>query len=151
MRINIILSYTLYVLASIIVLPLWLVITVLSFIARSVAQAYNRAHTVLQESANAIASVEEVRERIGYPYWRKDPQDETWRNHTHPSEHYIPLEEYGDGSAICFSSYTGGGANVGIWGGITLMMIEADGITQFRDYEATSQWSTNEDENHAEP
>ena len=66
----------------------------------------------------------------------------TWRDHINEGEQHIVLEEYDDGSAICLSGYTGGGSPLGYWGGVTLMKIEADGTTRFRNYEAVQEnWS----------
>ncbi|MBO6507325.1 MAG: hypothetical protein JJ979_02375 [Roseibium sp.] len=65
----------------------------------------------------------------------------TWRDHIQPGEQYTVLAEYDDGSAVCLSSYTGGGSALGTWGGLTLMKIEADGQTTLRDYAAVqSVW-----------
>lgn len=64
----------------------------------------------------------------------------TWKDHVPADQAEALIEEHDDGSAIFLSSYDGGAAKKGAWGGITLMHINSDGDTTFRRLEAVSGW-----------
>jgi hypothetical protein len=65
----------------------------------------------------------------------------TWRDHCLDSERYTPIMEFDDGSAILWGASTGGADPRGVFGGLTLMRIHADGAVEFRKYTATEEWT----------
>lgn len=65
---------------------------------------------------------------------------ETWRDHIPEDERMWLISEMDDGSAYLFARYSGGAHALGEWGTVSVMKVEADGTTYFRDYVANSEW-----------
>ncbi|WP_029061743.1 hypothetical protein [Labrenzia sp. DG1229] len=80
----------------------------------------------------------------GCGVFRPSDAEPSWRDHVEPGEHHTVLAEYDDGSAICLSGYAGGGAPGGAWSSMTLMRIDAQGETTFREFVSSDpDWHKN--------
>lgn len=66
---------------------------------------------------------------------------ETWKDHIPEDERGWLIAEMDDGSAYLVSSYSGGSHELGEWGQISVMKVEADGTTRFRDFVASAGWN----------
>jgi hypothetical protein len=64
----------------------------------------------------------------------------TWKDHIPKKERGGLLAEYDDGSAVLLSAYSGGGSKDGVWGAMSLMSVNAEGVIKFRRFEATTDW-----------
>lgn len=67
-------------------------------------------------------------------------EEDGWRYHVPWEERGGLLADYDDGTAVLFSSASGGAAPEGSWGKISLLRYDADGNAQFRDFTADSDW-----------
>jgi hypothetical protein len=70
----------------------------------------------------------------------KDTARITWRDHVQNADQLTVLAEYADGSAVFLASHSGGLHQLGAWGELTLMKIDAQGKTLFREYQNSNGW-----------
>ena len=61
-------------------------------------------------------------------------------------DYYDPdaIVNYDDGSKIYLSSYSGGASKEGAFGKLTLMMVDENGNTFFRNFKAEEDWRNGE-------